>query len=285
MREYGQVPCSLWHLAAEQGWSEGAAMLAVYLLTSPHSNGIGCYALPTGYATTDLRISSETLSERFTELSRNGYAYRFGTVVFIPDFLRGNQFANGNVASARVGEWRALPVGEAKTLAARALLEFGRHLTDAQRRELETVGGTVTQTVREQDPDPDPDPTKTQRGDSPDGLFAPGDGAGAAPRAKTCPQAEIVALYHEVLPSLTRVRDWHDGRQSMLRARWRESAERQSLDWWRGFFEYVSRSDFLMGRVETNRGVFDNCDLEWLIKPKNFAKVIEGKYENRRAAA
>ena len=43
------------------------------------------------------------------------------------------------------------------------------------------------------------------------------------------------------------------------------------------FFAYVSRSDFLTGRS----GKWTNCDLGWLMKADNFAKVVQGNYENR----
>jgi len=113
---------------------------------------------------------------------------------------------------------------------------------------------------------------------NPDGLVV-----ASKPATPVCPQSEIVALYHELLPSLARVRDWTPERQSFLRKRWSEKPERQSLDWWREFFGYVSRSDFLMGRAQTRDGHFE-ADLEWLVRPKNFVKVIEGKYENRKVA-
>lgn len=92
-----------------------------------------------------------------------------------------------------------------------------------------------------------------------------------------CPHAEIIALYHELLPSLRQVRTWEGKRPKHLQARWREDFERQNLDWWGRFFGYVAKSDFLMGR-KTDFA----ADLEWLIAPSNFAKVIEGKYENAR---
>ncbi len=105
------------------------------------------------------------------------------------------------------------------------------------------------------------------------------------PATPTCQQSEIVSLYHELLPSLTRVRDWTPERQAYLRKRWSEKTERQSLEWWRTFFGYVAASDFLMGRVSSRDGRAFECDLEWLVRPKNFVKVIEGKYENRGVAA
>jgi hypothetical protein len=95
-----------------------------------------------------------------------------------------------------------------------------------------------------------------------------------------CPQQRIVALYHECLPELRRVREWNETRQRLLARRWAEDPERQDLEWWRGFFGYVRRSPFLMGRVTGRDGRPFDCDLEWLIRPTNFAKVVEGKYED-----
>jgi len=96
-----------------------------------------------------------------------------------------------------------------------------------------------------------------------------------------CPQQEIISLYHETLPVMPAVREWTPARQAKLRARWKESADRQNLEWWAGFFAYVAESDFLCGRTAKPF----TCNLEWLITPANFAKVIEGNYENRGVAA
>lgn len=95
----------------------------------------------------------------------------------------------------------------------------------------------------------------------------------------SCPHEKIIEIYHEVLPTLRRVRDWNETRQGYLRSRWRENPERQDPAWWRKFFEYVGRSDFLMGRVElgTDRKPFQ-ADLEWIVKPLNFTKIYEGRY-------
>ena len=100
-------------------------------------------------------------------------------------------------------------------------------------------------------------------------------------RIADCPHEEIISLFHEVLPTARQVRTWTPTRAQALRARWREKANRQDLEWWRRFFEHVSKSDFLMGRTHSQgRPPFD-LSLAWLIKPENFAKVIEGAYDNR----
>lgn len=95
-----------------------------------------------------------------------------------------------------------------------------------------------------------------------------------------CPHQEIINLFHSVLPELQRVQVWGNDRQSFLRSRWKEKPERQSLEWWETFFKSVGESDFLMGRKPGRDGSF-LCTLEWLVRPKNFNKVIEGNYKNR----
>jgi hypothetical protein len=98
-----------------------------------------------------------------------------------------------------------------------------------------------------------------------------------------CPHERIIALYHEVLPELRQIREWNETRRRLLQRRWSENPERQNLDWWRQFFGYVRESRFLMGQTTGRDGRPFDCDLEWLIRPTNFAKVVEGKYEDQAA--
>jgi hypothetical protein len=93
-----------------------------------------------------------------------------------------------------------------------------------------------------------------------------------------CPHLKIIDLYHEILPELTEVRVWEGDRERKLAARWKGGAERQSLDWWRTFFGSVRDMPFLMGERAGRDGRAFTCTLEWLVSPRNFAKVIEGNY-------
>lgn len=90
----------------------------------------------------------------------------------------------------------------------------------------------------------------------------------------TCPQKDIVSLYHEILPMCPEVKIWGVTREKLLRTRWKEDSQRQSADWWRRFFGYVSQSLFLTGRTDTDFV----ADLEWLIRPNNFEKIANGRY-------
>lgn len=137
--------------------------------------------------------------------------------------------------------------------------------------------------VTAQDTDTDTDTEKKLESANADLSPAEPDDAIRPPAKAACPHAGIIAVYHEVLPELRQVREWNDTRKKLLQRRWSESHERQDLAWWRAYFGYVRRSRFLMGRTTGRDGRPFDCDLEWLIRPTNFAKVIEGKYEDDAA--
>lgn len=108
------------------------------------------------------------------------------------------------------------------------------------------------------------------------------DGDASAAGPPPCPHDEILNLYHEILPANPRVKVWGDDRKANLRTRWREESKRQSLDYWRRLFEYVGESEFLTGRATGHDGRPFFATLAWLVLPKNFAKVIEGNYHDRK---
>jgi len=103
-----------------------------------------------------------------------------------------------------------------------------------------------------------------------------------------CKHSEVISLYHQHLPTLRKVEVWNAARQGYLRQRWREVAEELSksteidssdvLGWWGDFFQHVGKSKFLTGRVNSKDGRAFTADLEWILKPSNFAKIVEGKY-------
>ena len=94
-----------------------------------------------------------------------------------------------------------------------------------------------------------------------------------------CPHQEIIALYHEILPTSPQIRDWTPARAASLKARWNEGADRQTLEYWRKLFEYIAGQPFLTGKVVSNGRKPFFLTLDWLVKAENFAKVREGRYE------
>jgi uncharacterized protein YdaU (DUF1376 family) len=103
-----------------------------------------------------------------------------------------------------------------------------------------------------------------------------------------CEHKAVVDLYHKHLPTLRRVEVWNDTRKGYLKQRWREVAKELSdkqeikaedvLTWFTEFFEHIATSRFLTGRINDKSGRAFAADLEWILKPSNFAKIVEGKY-------
>jgi hypothetical protein len=108
--------------------------------------------------------------------------------------------------------------------------------------------------------------------DEPDEPDEPGKGS-------RIPLQEILDLYHQKLPSLPRVLLFDDARKKAIRGRWNAHPKCRSLDFWARFFDQVARSDFLMGRT---RDPWNGCCFDWIFKPANFKKIVEGNY-NREA--
>lgn len=102
--------------------------------------------------------------------------------------------------------------------------------------------------------------------------------SGDLPRVPNCPVKRIVDAYNRRLPMLAQVRELPEQTAKMIRARWRSDPARQSLGWWEDFFDYVGKCPFLIGEKTDFQ-----ADLLWLVKPTNFAKVINGNYEARSA--
>jgi uncharacterized protein YdaU (DUF1376 family) len=133
-------------------------------------------------------------------------------------------------------------------------------------------------------PSPSPISTEAKASESP-----------AKPSIPSCPHLKLLDLFARNLPTLPQPKPelWDGKNAAAMRARWKwlltatkrggqryATNEAEALDWFRRFFVYVAKSDFLTGR----NGRWQNCDLGWLMNQTNFAKVVQGNYENREAA-
>lgn len=103
--------------------------------------------------------------------------------------------------------------------------------------------------------------------------------ASARPSSAACPYEEIIQMYHEMLPMLPRQQKRTATRDRHMRARWHEHP---GLERFKNFFGRVQRSPFLLGRVVRPNARPFLATLDWLMKPENFAKVLEEKYVNDR---
>ena len=106
-----------------------------------------------------------------------------------------------------------------------------------------------------------------------------------------CPHAKLIEAFAEQLPMLPRPKTelWGGTRAGDMRRRWRwvltakaqsgkryAETEDEAVDFFSRFFAYIAKSDFLTGR----NGKWSGCTLAWLMEEANFAKVMEGNFEN-----
>lgn len=96
----------------------------------------------------------------------------------------------------------------------------------------------------------------------------------SSPEKDPIPYQTIVDLYHELCPSLSRIIRLTDSRKKAIRNRWEEYKD---IDTFRTLFAKAEDSDFLSGR----NGKWTGCNFDWLMKPSNFIKVLEGNYDNK----
>lgn len=96
-------------------------------------------------------------------------------------------------------------------------------------------------------------------------------------KAKCSPQA-IVDLFNKTIPEFPQVVMLTKDRIDRIRARWNDSAVHQDMGFWAEYFAQVRNSKFLMGEVPASGGSAFRCNFDWLIRPSNFVKVVEGNY-------
>lgn len=93
--------------------------------------------------------------------------------------------------------------------------------------------------------------------------------------AKPTPK-EVVELYHAMCPSFSRIVKVTDGRATAIKAR----LDDYSIEQIQQAFRMAESSDFLKGKNDRQwKATFD-----WIFRPGNMAKILEGNYTNRANA-
>lgn len=142
MRDYGTVHTSFWTSSTTRSLSDDARILALYLLSGPHTTSIGCFRLPDGYVSEDLGWSPERVSEGFAELFNNSFATRDerSKWVLIHKFLRWNEIENPNQGKAAGKLFDQVPAGALKDQLCQSISEFSPKFPTEILNRYETLG-------------------------------------------------------------------------------------------------------------------------------------------------
>lgn len=88
------------------------------------------------------------------------------------------------------------------------------------------------------------------------------------------PFTEIMKRYNEICVSFPKIKNIDGQRRKAVAARWRTY---QKIEVFEELFQATEASNFMKGDNDRNW----NADFDWIMKPTNFSKVLEGKYANK----
>ena len=100
MREYGIVQTDFWINPQYAGLSSCAKLIAIYLLSSPHTTMLGCFRLPVDYIAVDLNLGKTVIQDSLHELIHLHFLsvdFKNHWIVIHP-FLEWNPIENPNQA-------------------------------------------------------------------------------------------------------------------------------------------------------------------------------------------
>lgn len=99
-------------------------------------------------------------------------------------------------------------------------------------------------------------------------------------RAPSVPYGEIMECYNTICVSLTPIKLMSESRKQAVKGRYLKEFH-SDLGEVCAFFRKVEASDFLCGRGNSDW----SASFDWLMKPKNTVKVLEGTYDNKKPRA
>jgi len=94
------------------------------------------------------------------------------------------------------------------------------------------------------------------------------------PVAKALSPKSVVGMFHTQLKDLPAVQKITPQRHQRIKKL--INTDLPSTEQWQSFFYKIYMSDFLMGRKTSW-----NCNIDWILKPANLIKIIEGNYDNK----
>lgn len=221
-------------------------------------------------------------------LIRVGFLEEYDSGYVIHDWIEHNPWAAGADDRKQKAQFNALCKHYGREEAAKRMPEYAeKHCKTKEQQEpskesadknpATSMHAAETSNAPSLTPSPSPSPKEEEQ-------------TIVASKLAQCPHQEIISIFAEELPDLPQPRVWDGKRADALLARWRwvladlkkkgkSHDKADGLEFFRRMFGYISDSDFLMGR-KTDWA----CSLPWIVEAENFAKIIEGQYENKVAA-
>lgn len=295
MRDYSKVSPRFWNGKTGKALKDGgtnAVVVAMYLMTCPHSNMIGLFYVSKSYIAVDTGLSLEEAEQGLRWACEVGFCeYDECTeIVWVRQMatyqIASNLDEKDNRCKCVQKEYDALPENPflsgfyAKYVSAFHMARQRGSPAEIARNQ-QTPSKPLLSQEQEQEQKQNTKEPKVPVTDEPITDGPP-----------PCPYEAIRTAWNTrvvSLPEIKSPKEWSATRKRDMLARWRErwafgkyESSEKGLEYWKAFFDVVESSDFLSGRGARPWG---RCSFDWVMKAGNFAKIIEGNYANSPTAA
>lgn len=158
-RDFGKVRVAFWADDKVIAWPERLKFVALYLLTSPHTNAIGCFRIPAQYVAADTGLTPAQVVDAMEALEREGFLARCSKTnyVFIRKYLDHNGVENGKVGTHCVRLAAALPRSLPFLKEFEAALKAALALINTTWEGFRYPIDTVSEPYRTPEPEPEPE--------------------------------------------------------------------------------------------------------------------------------
>ena len=258
---YQKIHSQIWHDEKFIKLKQKEKFLFLYLLTCPHSNAIGCYYLPLGYITEDLKISQKDIQNSIKLLKQSKFIqYDENTnVLLITNFIKHNPIDNVNLAKCAMKIIYQLPksyiIQTLKTITEASLKGLISNYISPF--EAPTIAPSNSETEAETETE-----TETE---------AETEAVSVKAKKELSPLAK---LWNDTCFNLPRVKEISEKRSKLEKLRLKE----RSFESWKEVFIKIGASGFCCG----NNNNSWKASYDWIISnADNAIKTLEGKYDNR----
>ena len=254
---YQKIECRIWDDERFRQLSDAAKVIFFNLLANKNGNLIGLFVIRRGYIMEDTSKKEAEVIKAMEEILKHEWMFydEQTSVLFIKNYLESCPVVTGDKVTSAVKILEKLPKNKLLQL-------FRKQLDDPDIRDKGKNADLI----------PAVDRILTSMGitvDTPAPIDPKKEDLNKKPKINV---EGLVDTWNEIcVPVLSRVLSVHPSRESAIKARLRE---RPDLEEWKGIFRGIMQSPFLIG--ENDRGW--SCDFDWVMKPANLAKVIEGHW-------
>lgn len=216
-------------------------LIWLYLLTNQQTNMLGVYEISIRKMAFEIGLSEDQVRDSFQVFEESRKAFYYDGFVILTNWLK-NQSLNSNMRVAAVQLYNRLPNSLKDRINANPLKGF-ESLYEAFRMLPKKEKEIEIEKEKE-----------------------------ILPEKASIDFERIVEGYHSLCPDLPRVTKLTEQRKSHLRARIKDQGEEKLNE----VFRMAGASDFLCGRKNGDW----KANLDWILNPTNFFKILEGNYNN-----